>query len=302
MDAVCVICGTNDAARELYPANVSEEDLNPRTFSARRLPDRVHEAILRCRTCGLVYPRRLIPQERLLHLYSSSTVTYEGESEAITKTYTRYLRRLMPRLQGRPRPWSYCDIGCGNGFMLPAAKVLGFDEVAGVEPGAPAIAQADPSVRPFLVQGMFSVSLLQGRQFDALSCFQTLDHIPNPVSFVADCFTGLKPGGWALFINHNIASWPARLLGEHCPMIDIAHTYLHTPHTMRTLFNRAGFREISVFSVRNDYPLQYWIYIAPGPRALKRPLLALLRRSALGRVVLPLSLGNLGLIARKPPQ
>lgn len=298
--AVCALCKTNDHATVLYPANVSPEDLNPKVFSARRLPDRIHETILRCSACGLVYPERLVDTVALQSLYEQSAYTYNEEESFIRKTYGRYLRKLLPLLQAQPRPLSYLDIGCGNGFMLQEAKKIGFGEVYGVEPSDHAIQMAHPSVRDGLICGIFSTDMLHGRQFDALSCFQVLDHIPDPVGFVRDCFAVLKPGGRAIFINHNIDSWIAKLLGKRCPMIDIEHTYLHTPSTMHRIFSTAGFRDIRLFPVRNDYPLYYWLHLIPGPRKPKLTLIRTLKAIGIGFVIIPFYPGNLGLIAMKP--
>lgn len=295
----CILCGTNDHATELYPRTYTSDDMNPHVFSARRQPDSVHDTILRCATCGLVYAKTLVEPEVLASLYHASRYTYDDTEQYIRRTYGRYLRKLLRGENRDPALLSYVDIGCGNGFMLAEAMTLGMTDVAGVEPSADAAAQASPSIRPRITQGMFTARLL-GRTFDILTCFQALDHIQDPVSFLSECFAALRPGGSVLFINHNIASWTARVLGERCPMIDIEHTYLHTPHTMRLLFSRAGFEDISVFSVRNDYPLSYWLHLAPLPRACKLCLGRLLLILRMNDVVLPLRAGNLGLIARKP--
>lgn len=295
----CIICSSNAHIRELYASTLKAEHLNEEIFSARRLPDRIHGRIVRCSSCGLVFADPLIAKETLKKLYKDSHYTYSGEETSIERTYGRYLGKLLAHLKNRPHPLSYIDIGCGNGFMLRIGKQLGFDECVGVEPSTHAIEQADEDIRPSIIQGMFSVDILRGRQFDALSCFQTLDHIPDPRAFVRECLKTLKPGGMALFINHNIGSIPAKLLGEKCPMIDIEHTYLHTSRSMHTLFTQEGFEEIDVFAVRNDYPLHYWIHLFPMPRTLKQLLIHMLKESHLD-IHIPLYAGNLGLIAKKP--
>ena len=298
--AVCAVCGTNDYARELYKSTAQSTDINPEIFSARRLPDRVHGTILRCARCGLVYQDRFIKQEELQQLYRQSTYTYKGEERHIQRTYARYLAKTLPLLRTQPRPLAYLDIGCGNGFMLTAAKELGFENVFGVEPSAHAIACAEETIRPNITQGMFPAAELHGKLFDGISCFQTFDHVPNPRKFLADIFVALKPGGVALFINHNIASLTARILGERCPMIDIEHTFLHTPSTMRTLFQEAGFSNIRTFSVRNDYPLHYWFHLLPLPRSIKTPCIRFLKWSKIGYLIIPFYPGNIGHIAQKP--
>ncbi|MEI8230791.1 MAG: class I SAM-dependent methyltransferase [Candidatus Peregrinibacteria bacterium] len=298
-DMQCILCGTNSHSVLLYPANVTAADLTAEKFSARRLPDRIHEEILRCSRCGLTYPRQLIDTEMLSSLYQKSTFTYDAEASSIRKTYARYLRRATALMKGQPHPWSYLDIGCGNGFMLGAAHEIGFDEVLGVEPSAHAISLAEDRVRPKILQGMFSEHLLAGRQFDLISCFQTLDHIADPVTFIRDCARLLKPGGRMLCINHNIASWTARILGERCPMIDIEHTFLHTPRSMRLLFEQAGFSDMSAFSVRNDYPLYVWLRLIPLSVKVKAWLIALTKRLGMSNLIIPFYPGNLGLIAVK---
>lgn len=300
MSATCIICESGEFVRPKYPKNYRDEDLNKEIFSARRLPDRIHGNIVECSCCGLVFASPLVDPSKLPKLYEESVYTYGDEERHITKTYARYLKMLSKRMDPNAKPWSYLDIGCGNGFMLVAAKKLGFANVYGVEPSTHAIEQADASVRGNIMQGMFSVELVGENRYDAISCFQTLDHIPDPRAFVRECMAALKPGGYVLFINHNIASIAARVLGERCPMIDIEHTYLHTPHTMKLLFGTEGFERIETFPVRNDYPIYMWMRLLPFPKNMKPGLIEWSKKLVLGHAIIPMYPGNLGLIARKP--
>ncbi len=258
----------------------------------------MHGEILRCEGCGLVYPRTLIDEAALARLYRDGAYTYGDLEPHIRAIYARHIRRAMRSLPTKGERRSI-DIGCGNGFMLEEMRRLGF-EASGIEPSADAIALADPSVRPHIVQGLASPSLLPAERFDLLTCFQTLDHVPDPAAFVALCLSALRPGGVALFINHDVGSFTARLLGERCPMIDVEHTFLHTKRTMRLLFERAGFEQVTVFPVANAYPLRYWLHLLPvSPKARKAALsiAGLLHAQSL---VIPLFAGNLGLMARRP--
>ncbi len=269
-------------------------------FSARRMPDRLHGNVVQCETCGLIFASPLVDPAKLSHLYLVSKYTYQEEESFIQKTYARYIEKAAKQLDPSAKPWSFLDIGCGNGFMLLSAKKIGFENVYGLEPSSDAIAQADPSVKANIIQGMFSKELVGENKYDLITCFQTLDHITEPDKFVRECLAALKPGGKVLFINHNIASLPARILGEKCPMIDIEHTYLHTKKTMDMLFTKEGFTNVQVFGVRNDYPIHYWTYMLPMPKGLKKTLVSLLNFKPLNKLLIPLYAGNLGLIAEKP--
>ncbi len=302
--AVCILCGTNDHATLLYPATVRREDMNRDVFSARRMPDRLHGDMLRCTTCGLVYPRDLPDPEMLAGLYRESRHTYGEMEPFIRRTYLRFIRMAIRRLgvhsplSSQSKTLASVDIGCGNGFLLQALTDLGFD-ASGIEPSADAIANADPRIRGKILHGMASPELLPPGSADLLTCFQTLDHALDPVTLVGLCHRALRPRGVALFINHDIGSLTARLLGERCPMIDIEHTYLHTKHTVHALFERAGFRDIAVFPVRNDYPLWYWLHLLPIGTAGKASLIAWSRKTGIGNITIPLYAGNLGLIATR---
>ena len=124
----CAVCGTTDAAREVYPANFSLEDLNPAVFSARRMPDRVHYRMVRCLKCGLLRSDPVANEETLASLYSESTLDYSDEISNLRLTYGRFLSRLLAYVS---KPAALLEIGCGNGFALEEALLRGFSKVHG---------------------------------------------------------------------------------------------------------------------------------------------------------------------------
>jgi 2-polyprenyl-6-hydroxyphenyl methylase / 3-demethylubiquinone-9 3-methyltransferase len=55
-------------------------------------------------------------------------------------------------------------------------------------------------------------------QFDALTCMEMLEHVPDPSSIVNACATLVKPGGWLFFstINRNAKAFLFAIVGaEH---------------------------------------------------------------------------------------
>lgn len=293
----CAICGTDDNAAELWPATFDPRAFNARVFSARRLPDRVHYRIVRCNTCGLVRSDPVADEVLLADLYKVSTFEYGEEVAAIQATYARVLGWLEARSQ-------QCDalleIGCGNGFFLQEALRQGWREARGVEPSADAVAKAPAGVQGMIQQDVMRQGLFAPESFDAVCLFQVLDHISKPVELLEECLHVLRPGGHILALNHNVAAWSARLLGERSPIVDIEHTYLYSPATMRALFSKVGFAEARVHTVRNTYSLAYLAQLVPLPPRVKSWSLPHLRASRVGRSQVTVPLGNLCLIARKP--
>jgi SAM-dependent methyltransferase len=294
----CAICATTGNARELYPATFGAESLTGGFFSARRVPDGTHHRIVVCNICGLLRSDPVIDASVLADLYAESTFDYSGEVEAITLTYERYLAKLERLAPGRR---GLLEIGCGNGFFLNRALARGWSDVRGVEPSSDAIAKASADVGPAIVCDMMRPGIFEPESFDVICLFQVLDHIPEPRAVLETARDLLRPGGHILALNHNAGSLSARLLRESSPIIDIEHTYLYDHSTMRRLFEQCGFRVSSITGVRNTYSLAYLAQLLPLPSSAKSSLLKRLRRSRVGKIRLTVPLGNLCLIAERPP-
>jgi SAM-dependent methyltransferase len=292
----CAICGTPGNAVVLHEANLSEAAFTAAVFSARRLPDRLHYRMVRCRSCGLVRSDPVLDAEQLRGLYRTSTFDYGGELDGLRATYGRALDRLAALTPARA---GLLDIGTGSGFTLEVAADRGWHDVHGVEPSLDAIANARSDIGPRITADVMRAGLFAAESFDAVTMFQVLDHMPDPVGLLGECRAVLRPGGVALALNHNVAAVSARVLGERSPIIDVEHTYLYSPGTARRLFEAAGFDVISVEPVRNTYSLSYLARLLPLPDSVKAGVLAALAGLRVGRVQLDVPLGNLCLIARR---
>lgn len=289
----CPICDTEGKATEVYPANFDPQAFNPAVFSARRLPDRLHYRLVRCDWCGLVRSDPVADARMLAQLYAHSSFDYGEEVTNIRRTYGRYLSHL------RGGKGALLEIGCGNGFFLEEALDQGYAEVWGVEPSESAVSQAGPRVRPHLRCDILRPGLFDPGSFDAICMFQVFDHLPDPAALLPEILRLLKPEGRLLLLNHNIAAWSARLLGERSPIIDIEHTCLYSPATLGYLLERFGFQVERTGAVFNDYSLHYLARLLPLPAGAKQRLLSWLHGHPVGRLCLRVPLGNLWLVARR---
>ncbi len=292
----CAICRVEDEADEIYPASLRPEALTPATFSARRLPDRTHHRLVRCRRCGLVRSDPIVDQESMLALYRASTFAYAHELDGLKTTYAKVLRHLSGLVPSRE---GLLDVGCGNGFVLELALDLGWHGVRGVEPSEDAIAHAPARVAHLIEPGFLQRGMFAPESFDAVTLFQVLDHLADPGEVLSEVHRLLRPGGVVLALNHNVDAWSARVLRERSPIFDVEHTYLYSPQTMRRLFSQVGFDVISVKPIRNTYSIGYLVHLAPLPHRLKASLLPRLKRSKIGQTTLTLPLGNLCLLGRR---
>jgi len=296
----CAICDTFGNATLLYQARFPQGGVDSSVYAPRRKRDGVHYQMVKCKTCGLVRSDPIMGKTQLAKLYLKSVCDYtdKDENKPLRRTYGYYLSQWIKNY--KVKKGSLLDIGCANGFFLEEALAQGFKKVSGVEPSRSAIQKAHPNVKSSILEGMFDEKTFPPEQFDAVTFFQTLDHVPDPNIFLQNCFKVLKKGGFIFAINHNIQSFPARLLKERCPIIDIGHAYLYDLHTMRLIFQKNGFSVLDVFRAKNTVSLNYFLQLLPLPFFFKSFLQTCSRWLNLDALTFPIYLGNLGIIARKP--
>ncbi|OGK56695.1 hypothetical protein A3J15_03925 [Candidatus Roizmanbacteria bacterium RIFCSPLOWO2_02_FULL_38_10] len=295
IEQVCAICHKNDFDI-LYGANFDDSDINNSVFSARRLPDRIHYRIVKCRICQLTYSNPILDIKTLEKLYKRSDVTYDTHTVNLKRTYGYYLKLLE---KYGVKKGNLLEIGCGNGFFLEEALSQGYKNVYGVEPGTASVKKARSDVRSNIKVDLFRPKLYPADFFDVCCCFQTLDHVTNPNELISECFRILKKKGLVLFYNHDVGFWLNRILGERSPIIDIEHTYLYDKKTFKTIFTRHAFEVKAVGHAFNYHNLNHWLKMTPLPTSMKKMLSLLLERFRFGRITIKLSAGNQYLIAQK---
>ena len=62
----------------------------------------------------------------------------------------------------------------------------------------------------------------------------------------------------------------------------------------------AGYVDVEVRTIVNQYPLDYWLRLLPLPAGIKTSLTRLANRIGLGSLALPMPAGNLAVVGFKP--
>src|SRR6185369_9742421 len=97
------------------------------------------------------------------------------------------------------------DVGCGGGILADAMARKGA-EVLGIDLATKALKVAQlhalEARTPNVEYREVSVESLAGSQpasFDAVTCMEMLEHVPDAASVVRACSALVKPGGWVFF-------------------------------------------------------------------------------------------------------
>lgn len=298
-ELTCPICETA-TRRQLYRETVEAEPRDAATRVAD--PEGKHYRINQCLGCGLVYSSPIFDEAGVTALYTHSphTNVRPGEENNVRNTFQGYYRLARPHLSARDR---ILDIGCDMGLLLGMAAGDGFAELHGVEPNPMAAAVARAVPRSRIVETFYESTTYPEAHFDLVTLIHVVDHLVEPIRLLTRVHRDLRPGGVVLAVVHNAGSLLARVLGERFPPYNLYHHYFFTKRTLGLLFARAGLEPVWVGSTSNSYSLDFFVDRAPlVPSPVRGAARAALGRVGLGSLALTLPLGNIGIVARKPPR
>ncbi len=290
VDRVCPLCGSADQSTVFAESNIDLAQLNHFAFASRKRPEYMHPRLIECQHCKLLYGSPVLSPETLAEAYRDAAFDGGDEARYASETYAREIRTILSRLPDRN---DALDIGTGDGAFLEQLLGLDFQNVAGVEPSRAPYMQAKPEIRDRIKLGLFRPEDYPDNRFSLVTCFQTMEHISDPLSIARAARSLLKAGGAFVIVVHDRFATSAKILGFRSPIFDVEHLQLFSPRTACDLLERAGYKHVQVSSIRNRYPLQYWMRLFPFPEVMKASIVHLTRVLRVGQIPLSLPAGNL---------
>lgn len=142
---------------------------------------------------------------------------------------------------------------------------------------------------------------MSARSLSLVTCLQAIEHVADPAVLVRDAARLLKPGGILTLVCHDRRAPVNRLLGLHSPIIDLEHQQLFSPASVTRLVRGAGLEDVGHRTIRNRYPLRYWVRLAPMPRRAGELAEKVLVRTRAADRTLSLPVGNLLAWGRRSP-
>jgi SAM-dependent methyltransferase len=201
---------------------------------------------VRCAACGLIYLDPRPDARSLLGYYPSSYEAYRPlESLRSVARWRRQhalslLRRFVARYATVGR---VLDVGCATGEFLLEMRAQGWD-VQGIEinPQAAAIARDEYGLDVYTdpIERSDPPS-----QYDVITLWDVLEHLPSPRAGLLRMGRWLRPGGYVVLSVPNLESWDARLfarwwIGWDAPR----HLYLFARPVLDRLLAETGFQVV----------------------------------------------------------
>ena len=197
----------------------------------------------RCAACGLVRTEpQLTPKE--LEPYYAEEYWGEGGIEATDENWImRDQRHRTGFLQRFRSEGSVLDVGCGLGFFLLALDPRRWDRY-GIEPMPVPYREAARALGSERVHnGDLMAARLPSAKFDAITFWDSLEHLPNPRAVLQEAARLLRPGGIVVVGLPNFGSYQARHFGEDSFGLSLPHHLCHyTRETLTRLLETCGFR------------------------------------------------------------
>jgi 2-polyprenyl-6-hydroxyphenyl methylase/3-demethylubiquinone-9 3-methyltransferase len=165
------------------------------------------------------------------------------------------------------------DVGCGGGILSDAMARKGA-QVVGIDLAAKALRVAQlhalEAATPNVEYREISAEALADREpesFDAVTCMEMLEHVPDPASVVRACSRLVKPGGWVFIstINRNPKSFLFAIVGAEYVLNLLprgTHEYMKfiRPSELASYCRAAGLEAIGSRGMEyNPITRRYWL-------------------------------------------
>jgi 2-polyprenyl-3-methyl-5-hydroxy-6-metoxy-1,4-benzoquinol methylase len=203
--------------------------------------------IVSCETCDFTFTNPRPKEEGLgeyykSDMYISHTNNTKGLFNWIYQTVRKYaIGTKVNLLKKTSQKKNHLDIGCGTGEFLNACQKAGYN-TRGIEPSVIAREQAINNFK-LSVSGNTNLDQFQKEEFDSISMWHVLEHVPNLNETIAEFGRILNENGKVIIAVPNHKSWDANYYKECWAAWDVPiHLWHFSKETIEKLFEKHNFK------------------------------------------------------------
>ena len=203
--------------------------------------------LVRCQKCGLIYLNPRPTREEMGQYYPPDYGPYAQDIEQAkgflsNLTYRYGVAKRCRVITKRKRPGRILDVGCGTGHFLNGMKLRGW-QTFGTEFSEEAAAYARERFGLEVLVGELEEAEFPAAYFDAVTIWNVLEHLHDPLATLMEVNRLLKDGGLLVFSIPNWDSVDARLFGEFWVGLDMPrHLYAFPRPALEKLLAKTGFK------------------------------------------------------------
>jgi SAM-dependent methyltransferase len=218
-----------------------------------RAPDRLHGrqeqyTLLRCPACSLVWLTNP-PEPAEMHLHYTDAY-HKLISSAGEDSPDRWRDRIQVLRQCK-QSGALLDLGCSSGGFLGFLQRDSW-KLYGIEMSTDCARRAEARTGAHVFVGDILDAPFPPESFDAITCFDVLEHLHEPRRVMARVGEWLTPGGIFYVQVPNVDSAEERVFGSYWHGLELPrHLFHYSPASLKFLAESAGLREVSLETRRN---------------------------------------------------
>lgn len=205
--------------------------------------------MVRCSSCRFIYLNPRPTSRSLLRFYQDYLPEDESSVEAWQRMMQSIFQKAANLIERYKKRGRLLDVGAGFGFFLSEMRGRGW-EVVGVEISRKAMDYAKDVLGLTLHLGPLEKAGFLESDFDVVSGFYVIEHLPDPMAFLKECYRILKPGGLLLlrYPHTTPVKNLLRFFGIENRLYDLpAHLSDFSPEMIQQCLEKAGFKEWNHF-------------------------------------------------------
>ena len=231
-ECACLLCGSASFSPLLEASDPRGGDTG------------LHFRIVRCNHCGLCFTNPRPDLVSIKQFYPADYRCHRARPDGTKRCFQKAdpMRGLLP-IRGRAR---LLDFGCGTGAFLRRMRALGWN-VAGLDMAEAAVARIRDQFGLPAHVGTLPSAHWPRACFEAITMWQSLEHVHQPLVVLHEAYRLLTAGGRLLVAAPNFDSFASRWFGASWYGLDLPRHLTHfTPHTLCMMLRRAGFERVEM--------------------------------------------------------
>ena len=226
--------------------------------------------IVECTTCGTLRQNPRLPWNQLKGYYPDEDYSaYQPANESNESAWRKKIsshgvRKRLKAVEKAQPGGRMLDIGCGTGTFLAEAKQTGNWQVEGIEPNEFAANFVKNELDIPVHISTFPEITLPPETYDAITMWNVLEHVYEPIRVLEYAYELLKPNGWLIFSLPNVECLEAKYAKQYWVGWDLPrHLYLYPQVRMQQMLQDTGYHysharclSTSYDSIR--YTLTFW--------------------------------------------
>lgn len=259
--------------------------------------------VLKCRCCGAFFEPCKDPMQHVRYeqsYYSSSSGGgYSNYREDMRKNRETFFKRLL-RAQSITKVETIVDFGCALGETLRVAKEIGIKRAIGLEVSKYCVSQNQKDgLEVHFPEDFFAKNQSMA---DLVTLQDVLEHTIDPIKMLERSYQLLKKDGVVFICTPDIHSLSRYVLGKYWYHFKQGeHRIYFTRNSLHLALIRAGYCNVEIHSDTSFMAIER---IIERFEKYNKPMFqffrAIINSLGLGRIVIPIKIGNLAAWARKP--